>query len=194
MGAAKRRIDASKQQMEKAVARALPAEVLKGASGVLMLIDMLNHAVGKVPSLYDEAYKRVHDMDLEYGDLTHAVELAEFPRKDSHGILQKLKANRKERREFKDFVSMAQPLKDFVTRNPQLVKELEALHTSMHRLNASLESRVYTVRALSSMEEAFTKAGMKTMGALTEELKNMADASDGAEGMTEVAATSEERK
>lgn len=186
MGQARRRLVESKRQGEQAMKTAIPAEVLKGAGGLLMLIDMLHHALVKVPILHDAAHDQVHAMDLEYGDLTHAVELADFPRKDAHGILLKLKENRKIRREHKDFVSMAAPLKSFVLRNPQLLKEVENLHTAMHRLSGSLETRVYTMRTLASLEEAFNKAGMRTMGMLTEEMQQIADASDGAEGATEI--------
>jgi hypothetical protein len=119
------------------------------------------------PLMYEESDKAVERLDYEYGDLTHAIELADIPRRDAANILKRLKENRKERREAKDFLQVAKGLYEFVKSRQGLNTDLQKVQAEMHRTKDSLAKRIYTPRVMGSMEEAYEKAGIKSKDPVT---------------------------
>jgi hypothetical protein len=119
------------------------------------------------PLMYEEASKDVDRLDSEYGDLTHAIELADIPRRDAANILKRLKENRKERREAKDFLLLSKGLFDFVKGRQGMNGDLQKLHAEMHKYKDYLTRRTYTPRVMGSMEEAYEKAGIKSKDPVT---------------------------
>lgn len=152
-----------------------------GHDDPLVFIGQLVNVFCHFPLMFEEADKETHRLDLEYGDLTHAIELAEVKKRDSSKVLAKLQENRRKRREAKDFIIKSEPLHAFIKSRKQMATDLIALHGQMTRLSESLGRRTYTPRTFGSMAEAMEKAGITTREAelLADGLAEIAAASEG---------------
>lgn len=91
-------------------------------------------------------------------DLLHAFELTEPTDEDLIELGKELRTLRKQRRKTKDFLTLTEPLFNFVVKNKQLIKELGQVQGEMTRISKTLDGRKYYTKEKTSLQEAFDKA------------------------------------
>jgi endonuclease III len=122
------------------------------AERAFSLLSVLSH--------FNEAETEVRFHDTETIDILHALELLDMDKKESLELLENLKTVRLYRRKAKDFLEIAKPLRDFVSKNEHIFRQLVKVNEDIKAKMDKLEDRTYTPRVSTAMEEAFKKASV----------------------------------
>lgn len=153
-------IETEKERMEKE-ALGLKYSWLK-FHPLKKLQDAVN-TLSSVTNLFIEAKEAEEVYERETQDLLHQIELTETDSEENDEIVENLRHLRKQRRNAKDFLDLAAPLKNYSLHNRQVIRDLGQVHAEMIQISKNLDNRSYKVREKTSLQEAFDKARMDTM-------------------------------
>lgn len=129
-------------------------EDLDGQRAASQLISILKN----VKSTYEQNIKEITYLEREYLDINHAIELFKFNAYEGYLLSKQLQDNRIKRRKAKDQNQQLEPLYDLITKNKNLIRDLNKTQGEIHKIKMAHQQRNYKVRARTDLQEAFNKA------------------------------------
>lgn len=153
----------SEAQSKRSRKRVLQQQAVQETVDPLVYISQLNRVFTEFPMIFEQAQEDMNRLELEYNDLTHAIELVSIKNsREAVHIVNRLQENRQKRRDAKDFTLIAKVLYDFTKGRPEVSSQINRIMNEMIRTQDALSRRSYTPRVLGSLTEAYEELGLKT--------------------------------
>lgn len=110
----------------------------------------------------NQAEEDLKYLDRQSQDILHAIELLNNSDEELFDLAKELMLNRRERRKCKDFIEQVRPLAEALEgRRDSVLKSLRKASGEIAKVQQHQQTRKYTVREKTTLQEAFESLGVE---------------------------------